>query len=229
MAPVSLQELPYVSNHAPKRMNSYISSSGKIQAHLSIQFTKDIPKAFFPGEKDPKTPCLQFCTNVRADSKMHLETHQPLTRAIPDQTSTPSPKGFFSKKAISLSNVDSSHPPPAVSNVVNLKKTKGICLHRSSVGALILAYMMFEITSRERFNSLTQSSAFGNPDSIAAQYNLYGLRTEELNYIDREILTSTSLTKSHLLVQLPVSKPVLKKRAKEQAQNSLTAGQDMYY
>lgn len=29
------------------------------------------------------------------------------------------------------------------------------------------------------------------------------------------ILTSTSLTKSHLLGQLPVSKPVLKKRAKE--------------
>lgn len=28
-------------------------------------------------------------------------------------------------------------------------------------------------------------------------------------------LTSTSLTKSHLLGQLPVSKPVLKKRAKE--------------
>lgn len=29
------------------------------------------------------------------------------------------------------------------------------------------------------------------------------------------ILTSTSLTKSHLLGQLPVSKPVLKKRTKE--------------
>ena len=30
-----------------------------------------------------------------------------------------------------------------------------------------------------------------------------------------DILTSTSLNKSHLLGQLPVSKPVLKKRAKE--------------